>query len=74
MPARGLCALAAIAVVAAETSQVEQLMREVAELKQEMASLTALLEVLARERATRSLTCCFEDEGSPEDAAPATTA
>ena len=36
--------------------------------------LTALLEVLARERATRSLTCCFEDEGSPEDAAPATTA
>ena len=45
MPARGLCALAAIAVVAAETSQVEQLMREVAELKQQMASLTALLEV-----------------------------
>ena len=36
--------------------------------------LTALLEVLARERSTRSLTCCFEDEGSPEDAAPATTA
>ena len=36
--------------------------------------LTALLEVLARERATRSLTCCFEDEGSAEDAAPAATA